>query len=447
MVFPDVPSWLKVETSFPNSVTDMWYASSMTEVLSLVPSMRNNDFLSGGLVLMLLAAAGGAMRHAPRELWLLLKRKLIFSVEVLHSERGFDYLQTWLHHQASMRRGKAFRAIWTYSEQLLLVPMPGRYLLRHKGKWMVVHFESERLNNAVAPTHRAAPVVTHRELIHLSCLGTPVGGREAVLGILEEATELAAKLDNGFLRVYAPIGDVSWYLWQGLARTRSQESLVLPAGVFESLQADIGRFLESRHWYESMGIPWRRGYMFHGAPGNGKTSCIMALATAWDFGIALLRLSEASLTDSHIAALVRSLPEKSFLVIEDVDTVFNQRSQVSMSQVTFSGLLNALDGIESKAGRMLFVTTNHPERLDPALIRPGRVDRKVCISNPTSEQVERLFLRFYPERENVARDFLALLVPGEQSMAVLQEHFLLHRDDPEGAVRGWCRKGGLQNDP
>lgn len=420
----------------------------MSEILSLVPrSIQHNDFLSGGLVLMVLAAAGGALRHMPAELWLYLKRKLVFCVEISHSERGFEYLQMWLHHQESMRRGKAFRAIWTYQERLLLVPMPGRYLLRHNGKWMVLHFKSERLSNAVAPTHRNAPVVTHKELFHLSCLGTPTSGRGAILGILEEAAELAAQLDNGFLRVYAPIGDVSWHLWHGLAKTRSEESLILPAGVFESLQADIGRFFESRQWYESMGIPWRRGYLLHGAPGNGKTSCIMALASVWGYGIALLRLSEASLTDSHIADLVRSLPEKCFLVIEDVDTVFNQRSQVSASQVTFSGLLNALDGIESREGRALFVTTNHPERLDAALIRPGRVDRKIWFSNATREQVERLFLRFYPGQEKPARDFVSLLVSGEQSMAVLQEHFLMHRDDPEGAVRGWCCKEGLQNDP
>ena len=65
------------------------------------------------------------------------------------------------------------------------------------------------------------------------------------------------------------------------------------------------------------------------------------------------------------------------------------------SSVTFSGFLNALDGVASGEERIIFMTTNHPERLDPALIRPGRVDLQVLIDDATPEQARRLFTRFY----------------------------------------------------
>jgi mitochondrial chaperone BCS1 len=80
--------------------------------------------------------------------------------------------------------------------------------------------------------------------------------------------------------------------------------------------------------------------------------------------------------------------------------------------VTFSGFLNALDGVASGEERIVFMTTNHPERLDPALIRPGRVDLQVLIDDASPEQARRLFTRFYRYEdgsegwENVSKDEL-----------------------------------------
>ena len=65
------------------------------------------------------------------------------------------------------------------------------------------------------------------------------------------------------------------------------------------------------------------------------------------------------------------------------------------SSVTFSGLLNALDGVASSEERIIFMTTNHYDRLDPALIRPGRVDIHEILDDAAGEQAQRLFTKFY----------------------------------------------------
>ena len=90
---------------------------------------------------------------------------------------------------------------------------------------------------------------------------------------------------------------------------------------------------------------------------------------------------------------------------------------------------------------MLFLTTNHPERLDPALIRPGRVDRKVELGHATPDQARRLFLWFYrgcgigpAELGRLAEHFAAQVPPGKVCMAAIQEHLLRHRRDPEAAA-------------
>lgn len=102
------------------------------------------------------------------------------------------------------------------------------------------------------------------------------------------------------------------------------------------------------------------------------------------------------MTDDRLNHLMNHVPERSILLLEDIDAAFNERKQTGedqgyLSGVTFSGLLNALDGVASADERLIFMTTNHPERLDPALIRPGRVDYKALIDNATEDQVRAMF--------------------------------------------------------
>ena len=112
--------------------------------------------------------------------------------------------------------------------------------------------------------------------------------------------------------------------------------------------------------------------------------------------MAVLSLSNRLLSDETLRGLVDALPPATLLLIEDVDCVFkSERTTTEQTGVTLSGLLNALDGVSSREGRVLFLTTNHPERLDPALVRPGRVDRKVELGHATPDQARRLFLWFY----------------------------------------------------
>jgi chaperone BCS1 len=146
------------------------------------------------------------------------------------------------------------------------------------------------------------------------------------------------------------------------------------------------------------------------------------------------------------------MPARSILLLEDADAAFNKREQSSekgfVSGVTFSGLLNALDGVAAAEERLIFMTTNHIDRLDPALIRPGRVDVKVLLDWPTTSQIRDLFVKFY-DRPDLADSFLDSLgiefsntaITDEHkwhsnglSMAALQGHFIRFREDPLAAV-------------
>ena len=118
---------------------------------------------------------------------------------------------------------------------------------------------------------------------------------------------------------------------------------------------------------------------FH-SKGCGKTTFVQVLASQLKLDICILNLNNKDLTDNTFASYLREAPEKALILLEDVDAIFTRRSPTTgngSESVSFSGLLNALDGVAAQEGRIFFMTTNHIEQLDPALIRPGRCDIKV----------------------------------------------------------------------
>ena len=146
--------------------------------------------------------------------------------------------------------------------------------------------------------------------------------------------------------------------------------------------------------YIDRGIPYRRGYLMHGPPGCGKSSFVAALAGELGYDICVLNLSDSGLTDDRLSHALSTTPPTSLVLLEDIDAAFVQRSANDrggrQSHVTFSGLLNALDGVAAGEERILFMTTNHLDRLDPALIRPGRVDVIHHIGHASRSQCHRM---------------------------------------------------------
>jgi chaperone BCS1 len=165
------------------------------------------------------------------------------------------------------------------------------------------------------------------------------------------------------------------------------------------------------------------------------------LAGELQLDICILNLTHAGLTDDAIAEHLRDAPQNSVIVLEDVDAIFVERTATKEGDkrggnttVSFSGLLNALDGVASQEGRLLFMTTNHIEKLDPALIRPGRCDVQLQLKLASKNQMERMFLRFYPGEEDKAKKFAASLPANELSMAALQGYFLRCSDSAQACL-------------
>src|SRR5205807_2961648 len=133
------------------------------------------------------------------------------------------------------------------------------------------------------------------------------------------------------------------------------DSVILDGAQAEELHADMRAFLASRAWYEQVGVPYRRGYLLHGPPGNGKTSVVKALAGELGMSIYLLMLSDPEMSDGRVSDLLAKVPDRSIVLLEDIDCAFVKRKRSSGKEggLTFSGLLNAIDGVASAEGRLI----------------------------------------------------------------------------------------------
>ena len=164
--------------------------------------------------------------------------------------------------------------------------------------------------------------------------------------LLTEARDLAMRGQEGKLVIHTAWG-IEWRPFGQPRLKRPVGSVVLAPGVAENIENDIKSFLDRRQWYAdrglyssnhlllrlfticSLGIPYRRGYLLHGPPGSGKTSFIQALAGALSYDICVLNLSERGLADDKLFHLLSNAPERSFVLIEDIDAAFNKRVQTT----------------------------------------------------------------------------------------------------------------------
>ncbi|CAO1638655.1 unnamed protein product [Sympodiomycopsis kandeliae] len=431
----------------------------------------SNPLLSAGFSLMILGAALGASRKALTQGASLAQRRMLVSLEIPSKDKAHGWLLGWMEEQArrsqamppmsareslkdilglrlrhpdgagqstlppvrihsrdlavqsvlpsqkdSASSSNAAQQAMMMSGQPLppgttsggdrqkatfsLVPGPGTHWFRYEGAW--IRLQRER-NAKIIDISTGAPWET-------LTLTTLYSSRSIFPRLLSEAQSLASQNIEGKTIIYTAWG-VEWRSFGLPRKVRELESVVLSRGQKERIVDDVKSFLNRGKWYARRGIPYRRGYLLHGSPGSGKTSIIQALAGNLDMNICLLNLSERGLTDDKLNHLLSLAPEKSIILLEDIDVAFPSRTKSSeenkeyQTSVTFSGLLNALDGVTSGESRIIMMTTNHVERLDPALIRPGRIDLIEELGDADENMIKDLFERFYGVAREEALEF------------------------------------------
>lgn len=152
---------------------------------------------------------------------------------------------------------------------------------------------------------------------------------------------------------------------------------------------EVEFWFSHRDWYAARDIPWKRGFLLKGTPGNGKTSFIRAMAQTMQLPLIVFDLG--SMTNADLVLLWERYTADHTIVavFEDIDNIFhgrvNTQARGDLNPVTFDCLLNVLDGARTRHGVLTMMTTNDESVIDPALIRPGRVDRVIDFPLPSRE--------------------------------------------------------------
>lgn len=392
-------------------------------ILSLIAQQWENQIFAGGLALGALGTGLALFGRLGWSAFRLLTARMFPSVTVDRRSPLFDYMQAWLAEHPYTGRCRNLTAATGAEGRddengIHLVPGEGGHILRQGRVWFWL-----RRSRATAEGKYARTQI-QQETIELRAL-TPQRG--ALVGLIDEVVRCHGDR-AGTLAFHAA---ASYGEWVESCRTprRSLGSVFVADGIDVMLLEDARRFFARQAWYAERGVPWRRGYLFHGQPGTGKTSLIRALASELDLDLAALDLSMPELNDSGLRDLLGSLPKRAALVLEDIDTVAPGRDPKTDRRLSLSGLLNALDGLGAAEGRLMFMTSNHPERLDPALIRPGRIDLSVAIGPLGPADAARMVARFYPDRPDRVAEVLESFAGRDIPAAELQALMLNCTDD------------------
>lgn len=408
----------------------------------IVDQVQNNQFFAGVAGASIIAPILYYLRGLPGTLLGFLIQQSTVELLVTNDDAAFETINEWmsrLHYAKRVRRLRLTTWVDEHQESWTLAPGVGNHLFMHKGRPVLV-------KRVLEPSEKSTTSFRVRENFTIRTLGRDQGFMRR---LIQDAHDVNKGLEAIKVYIWA---DGYWDL-VGWKLKRSPHTVVLKPGQLERIVDDMRWFMGAKDWYRDRGIPYRRGYLLSGEPGTGKSSLVSALAGVFGMPIYTMNLSTVRNDNALLSAFSR-VPSHAILLIEDVDAtatpvtggqirkapVVPQPAQnggepkEEKQGVSLSGFLNAIDGVASAEGRLLVMTTNFPERLDRALVRPGRVDLHEELRLAGLDEARRMFDYFYGDNP-WARDARAKLVLSRPvPPAVLQQHYMRFQNPAEAAL-------------
>lgn len=372
----------------------------------IIEQIQSNEFLAGGLVLGLIGGIAMYLKNIPQQIWSRISRLITYTATVDQRNVLYFYLERWL----SAKYSKSYRNVEIWAKQPnnnkeKVPPNSAFYVndaeddfltkdkltIKHKSDYFIVfrygrilriEKNQEKLDNARSFTTLLFNRYTISGFFAKNAINK-------LLNDVYESGKVFYKKENT-VNIFTNILKDSWTIINDVT-PKNLDNIVLKTGDKDNLMKDINRFISNKKWYTQRGILYKRGYLFYGSPGNGKTSLCLSISDYLKRDIYFLNLSNTS--SSSLIWLFNSIDNNSILAIEDIDTFFNKRK--GKTKTDFGILLNCLDGAFSKESIIVIFTTNNIKKLDDALIRDGRIDFKIKLDKPEKAEVEKYCNIFY----------------------------------------------------
>lgn len=392
----------------------------MNIITSISDLSRESPLIAGIISLWGLTVVTFIFKSVPMNIINFLKRQLTSSLEV-------DNAQGWYHDQVyhacmewfNSNRSclKLSRALSVYTgykydkETRQEYPVPligpgyGVHIFRYKKRIMWMNLQKE--NSAGSEKQKRS--------LNISCLGRD---KSIFNTFLQDFSPRVSSEDNFFFY----LNGRNWEQSNKIIK-RPMDSIAMDLSLKNKIIEDIEHFRHREDWFVSNGLPYKLTYLFHGAPGTGKTSMIKAMASHFGKNICIININ--GVTDIGLQNALSSLPPNSIVLIEDFDSSRSVQTRVvpvktreipeneTMKEVqdtgitltSLTGVLNALDGINSLHNAIIFMTTNHLDKIDPAMYRKGRVDYIVEIGEAPAEAVREYVCGIFPDYDFSSVEF------------------------------------------
>ena len=394
---------------------------------------KENQMIAGAISLWGLGMISYICKGLPRFLYDLLKRTFTTTVTLTSSNDSFYLLLKWYKQKGYDKKSRFLKITngrWG-SDELVKSVGYGNHILWYKRRPIRLSMQQEDGVNSEKELDK----------ITIAILGRSHGLINELLHDVINATS-----DKNISTIKKSHGD--YWITSAEQRPRKFNTIYLQEGIKENLLAHLDIFREKESWYLEKGIPYQTGILLYGPPGTGKTSIIKAIAEYLGYQMHILSSSRLG----SIESAMFSLPEKSLVVIEDIDgcdatkkrtqddapndespklienTEEPTKIEFDLSLANISDILNAIDGISQVHGRILIATTNHIEKLDKALIREGRFDLKLEIGYVDQYILSEIFYSFYEKDKIVPDDFQ---IKDGISTAYVQSLIVKNLDNPE----------------
>jgi chaperone BCS1 len=358
-----------------------------------------NQFATAGIGLWLLGVLTYLARDIPRKVWVFIVKQTTVTMTLNNCDMVFDNFLKWYHDTGRSKHSRTLVAQNNWDEKT------DRYITQiSSGYGMHFFFYNGKIFNFIRNEKDASQTKQTKESITLTTIGR---SQIQFIELLDEITPEEERDD--VTDIYKWNTSEQYWSRQGEQAARKFDSVILPKETKEEIVHHLDTFLKEREWYMNNGIPYRTGIILHGVPGTGKTSLVRGLCDYLNKPLYIINLN--TLSDNQLEHAFSDLPRGSVCLMEDIDTysVTNTREEdgdgaektgeaiaKAISGLTLAGLLNAIDGIIASDGRILIATTNHLEKLDPALVRKGRFNLTTEIGYLTEPCFREFFAKFYP---------------------------------------------------
>lgn len=397
-------------------------------------------------------------------LWSQFARFLISTITVPSEEDLFQYLITWIAEKNTLRADQTLNATTNQPiedrrrrrhdpdlEEIARKPAEAPKIIYEQSQGMQIFIHKRRIFFIKRTSGDGHTYYGNRykrtEVLNISCFGR---SNQPIKDLIEEVYQVNKDKERSMTIIRRPFtgGYSSRLSWSRLTAKprRALDTVILDQSQKAAILKDVEEYMDeaTQNFYGDHGIPYRRGYLFYGPPGCGKTSFCLALASKFNLDVYVLTLLDHELQDSDLMSLMNQLPSPSLLLLEDIDTAGLSRKKPfadtgagglggmfggkrgrrggampegaimsaagagdpaldsddedgkkQATRVSLSGLLNAIDGVAAPEGHILIMTTNKVHELDDALVRAGRISVKVAFTNASAQQAEEIFLRMY----------------------------------------------------